>query len=88
VRITNLPALATARNWDAPQALVGLRNCIIHPDQHNNQRLQNYPIPARNEAWIIGLWCLDVTLLKLFGHAGCHVNRRTCQFAGEVEVIP
>ncbi len=88
VRITNLPALAASRKWDAPQALVNLRNCIIHPDQHNNQRLQNYPIPARTDAWIIGLWYLDVILLKLFGHTGCYVNRRSCRFEGEVESVP
>jgi hypothetical protein len=89
VRINHLAAVATARGWmDIPDALTVLRNSIIHPDHHNTQRLQNYPIPARNEAWILGLWTLEVCLLKLFGHAGNYANRRTIRFEGEVELVP
>jgi hypothetical protein len=89
VRINQLPALAQARGWtDAPEALVVLRNSIVHPDQHNAQRLQNYPLPARNEAWLLGLWYLELVLLKLFGYTGNYANRLTCRYAGEVETIP
>jgi hypothetical protein len=65
-----------------------LRNSIIHADQHNNQRLQSYPIPAWNEAWIIGLWYLEVLLSKLFGYSGRYANRQTRQAAGQTEMIP
>lgn len=88
-RINNLPALATAQMWvDAPDGLVRLRNCIVHPDQHNIQRLQNFPVVARREALTLCLWYYEVILLKWFGYSGVYVNRQTAAFVGETEQIP
>jgi hypothetical protein len=89
IRINDLPPLAQARGWaDAPEALVVLRNSIVHPDHHNTQRLQNYPIPARVEALIIGLWYLELVLLKLFGYGGAYANRLNAQFVSQTEMVP
>jgi hypothetical protein len=89
LRVNALPALAAAQGWaDAPEALVTLRNSIIHPHARNTQRLQSYPVPARAEAWTIGLWYLELVLLKWFGYAGPYVNRQTAQHVGETEVVP
>jgi hypothetical protein len=88
-RVNNLPALAAAQGWrDAPEALVILRNSIVHPDQRNTQRLHNYPIPARHEAWTLCLWYFELVLLKWFGYSGNYANRQTIRFNGETEVVP
>ena len=52
------------------------------------QRLQNYPLPARREAWIICLWYFELVLLKWFGYSGHYGNRQTIRFNGETEVVP
>lgn len=89
LRVNDLPALAAAQGWrDAPDALVTLRNSIVHPDQRNMQRLQNYPICARREAWTLCLWYFELVLLKWFGYSGNYVNRQTIRFNGETEVVP
>jgi hypothetical protein len=89
LRVNNLPDLAAAQGWrDAPEALVTLRNSIVHPDQRNMQRLHNYPIPARIEAWTLCLWYLELVLLKWLGYSGNYVNRQTIRFNGETEPMP
>jgi len=89
LRVNDLPALAAAQGWtDAPDALVTLRNGIVHPDKRNLQRLQSYPLPARREAWTIYLWYFELVLLKWFGYSGAYANRQTIQFNGETEVVP
>lgn len=89
LRVADLPRLASAQGWrDAPETLVTLRNSIVHPDQRNASRLQNYPIPARREAWTLYLWYFELVLLKWFGYSGNYANRQSIQFNGETEVIP
>jgi hypothetical protein len=68
--------------------MVILRNSIVHPDQHNMRRLQNYPIPARHETRAICLWYFELVLLKWFGYSGNYANRLTIRFGGETEVVP
>jgi hypothetical protein len=88
-RVNDLAALATAQGWrDAAEALVILRNSIIHPDQRNQARLRGYPVPARTEAWILCLWYFELVLLKWFGYAGNYANRQTIQFSGQTEPMP
>jgi hypothetical protein len=88
-RISDLPQLAASQGWaDAPQALTVLRNSIVHPSRRNQARLQTYPIRARWESWQLGLWYLEVILLKLFGYAGQYANRLRIQATGEVETSP
>ena len=89
LRVSDLPVLASAQGWrGAPEALVTLRNSIVHPDQRNMQRLQQYPIPAREETLTIYLWYFELVLLKWFGYSGNYANRQTIRFNGETEVMP
>lgn len=89
VRCVDLGRLALARNWrDAADALVELRNVIVHPERRNRQRLQNFPPDARRDAWMLSLWFVETILLKLFGYAGQYSNRLTARFTGETEAIP
>jgi len=52
------------------------------------QRLQNYPVRARSEAWVIGQWYLELVLLKWFGYSGEYVNRQPAQHIGQTEAVP
>lgn len=84
-----LRALAASRGWtDAPQTLVQLRNCIVHPDQKNLRSLQAFPPDARREAWLLCLWYYEVVLLKWFGYAGVYVNRLTVEYTRQTERLP
>ncbi len=89
LRVTALPALVASRGWtDAPDALVRLRNCIVHPDQRNLLSLQAIPVEARQEAWMLCLWYYEVVLLKWFGYSGEYVNRLTVTHNGYTEPMP
>lgn len=88
-RINAVPALAAAQAWrDTPDGLVRLRNCVVHPDQHNLQRLQSFPPNARREALLLCLWYYEVILLKWFGYSGPYVNRQTVEYVGQIESLP
>ena len=89
LRIKQLPALAVAQGWtDAADALVTLRNSIVHPDERNMQRLAKYPVGARIEALTIWLWYFELVLLKWLGFSGNYVNRQTIEFNGQTETVP
>jgi len=89
LRVQQLPTLAVAQGWsDAPEALVQLRNSIVHPDQRNLQRLAKYPVAARIEALTVWLWYFELVLLKWLGFSGNYVNRQTIEFNGETEPVP
>jgi hypothetical protein len=71
-----LNALAAARAWtDGPQAIVCLRNSIVHPEIRNRRRLTNAPPEVRSDAWRLGLWYLELVLLHWFGYIGEYVSR-------------
>lgn len=83
--LTELNAAAKSHNWkDGPHALTELRNVIIHPDRKNKK--QSFMVGY--EGWNLGLWYVELTLLKLFGHKGTYRNRLTQKWVGEVSNVP
>lgn len=38
--------------------------------------------------WSLGLWALELCLLRLFGYRGKYSNRITQRYTGEVEDVP
>jgi hypothetical protein len=67
----DLVATATAQGWtDGPQCLTDLRNALIHPKIQNRQKLSAAPPPARFDAWKLGLWYVELVLLRWFGYQG------------------
>jgi hypothetical protein len=88
-RLRALTALGKAENWpDAPTAMTMIRNTITHPTRKNREKFGKHPGAARTEAWWLGLWDLELCLLRLFGYRGTYANRITQAFAGEIERIP
>lgn len=67
-----------------PHALVDLRNDLVHPKMKNS-------IPcaeAQRHARELGLWYVELLLLKRFGYNGLYSNRLTRKWIGDVEMVP
>ncbi len=80
-----LAELAADAKWlDGPQAFTAIRNSIIHPDPGTLSASHDAIVEARQ----LGLWYLEVALLKLFGHTGKYGNRLKRGRVGEVEDLP
>jgi type I restriction enzyme M protein len=68
---------------DAPQVLTQVRNSIVHP-----QRKTKLHTPELAECWNLGLWLLELVLLRLFDHNGGYGKRLTTRFAGGLSQVP
>ena len=83
--LERLTALASERQWeDGPHALTALRNSIVHPVR----KFDSTQSGLLWEGWNLGLWYLELTFLRLFGHTGQYGNRLVRKFVGEVEAVP
>jgi hypothetical protein len=76
---SDLPALAAALphlgNQDGVAAIVNIRNAVIHPRKTKRTALAYTTIPARVQALTLGLWFLEIAMLRLFGYQGLHYSR-------------
>jgi hypothetical protein len=80
---------AKADNWhDTSTAMTMIRNSITHPTQKNRKKLGKHSIETRYEVWTLGLWNLELCLLRLFDYRGSYRSRITKQWTGEVELVP
>ena len=89
---TELRALTTdakAFNWpDIPSAMTEVRNSIAHPTRPNRERFNRHSAGTRQEVWRLGLWALELCLLRPFDYRGEYANRITQRFSGEVGPVP
>lgn len=60
---------------DGVGALVSLRNAIVHPKKSKRLKVSQVGIPARIEALTVGLWYLELALLRLIGYNGLYWSR-------------
>ena len=81
-----LRTLAKKHGWQhGPHALVAIRNSLVHPDN----KLGLISINAYYEAKQLGLWYLELLLLKLFGYEGEYASRlEPVQMDGCTEMVP
>lgn len=87
--LTNLLKLAKAFNWnDSPTAMTEIRNTITHPTRKNREKYDKHSSKARAEVWFLGLWYLELCLLKLFDYNGTYGNRLVDRIAGQVTPVP
>jgi len=78
--------LAAQENFiDTPYFLTALRNSMVHPDNKRRNLFTGlYP-----DAWRLGLWYLELAVLKLCNYEGTYVNRLTEEhWVGQVEDVP
>jgi hypothetical protein len=83
---TKIKELAVQEGFvDAPHFLTELRNSMVHPKNERRHLFTGlYP-----DAWRLGLWYLELSILKICGYEGTYANRLTDEhWAGQVEEVP
>ncbi len=77
--------LASSYNWlDSPHALTEIRNSLVHPEHKRRGRFND----AMFDAWNLGLWYFELTVLRLCGYSSKYKNRLTSSWVGQVEPVP
>ncbi len=68
--------------WDGPSIFSELRNAIVHTRSTKNYRppLHQVPKEARDEALDLGLWYLELCILKMLGYKGQYLNRVNIEY--------
>jgi hypothetical protein len=85
----DLRALAGAENWpDTPVALTRVRNTFTHPNRRNRDSYDRHSDAARFDVWNLGLWGLELCLLRLFGYSGQYSCRLQRTHPGGTETVP
>lgn len=67
-----------------PHTIVAIRNDLIHQDMS----LDVLPANVYWQAKELGLWYVEMLLLKLFSYKGVCANRLTQEWPGQVEPVP
>lgn len=77
----DLEKLAKKFKWiDAPHALTEVRNSLVHPEHKRRGQLKN----SYYAGWHLGLWYLELSILRICGYSGKCFNRIT----GKFEQVP
>jgi hypothetical protein len=72
-------------NWlDAPHAFTEVRNSIIHPEHKKRDSVKK----IYYETWSMGLWYLELAILRLCDYRGTYNNRLVRGMVGQVENVP
>ena len=88
--MTGMMPLIKALDWhDAPKAMTEIRNTITHPTMKNRQKYAaKHTSESRSDAWMLGLWYLELCLLKLFEYNGTYGSRIVSRIKGQVAQVP
>jgi hypothetical protein len=87
--LVNLSSRASAESWsDTAAAMTAIRNVITHPTRANRLRFAANSFETRIEAWKLGLWNLELCILRLFDYNGMYANRLTQAWPGQTETVP
>ena len=87
--LSNLKRQANEQNWsDIPDAIVQVRNSIVHPTRKNREKLKKYQLKVRIDTWKVSVWILELLLLRLLDYQGTYHNRLIHQHVGEAEEVP
>lgn len=71
---------------DAPEAFVRIRNAIVHSNEKKRKDLVAIDGEARVDALFLGLWYLELALLKILGYKGDYRNRTNRSDPGKMPV--
>ena len=78
-------ALSKQIKWlDAPHALTEIRNSLVHPEHKHRGRYDT----AYYEAWNLGLWYLEMSILAICNYTSTYGNRLKQRWVGEIEDVP
>ncbi len=83
--LENMKRLSKQHNWiDAPHALTEIRNSLVHPEHKRKGQFRD----ALFEAWNLGLWYLELSILRICDYTETYSNRLTNRVVGQVEKVP
>lgn len=83
--VPELEKLAKQFNWlDAPHTLTEVRNSLVHPEHKRRGQFDS----AIYETWNLGLWYLELSLLRICGYSVTYSNRLGSRWVGQVEDVP
>ena len=72
-----------SKKTDRPQVLTNIRNSLVHP------KSERHDITCYVDAWRLGLWYLELTILALCGYGGVYQNRlRPTPYAAQLRRVP
>lgn len=60
---------------DAPECFVRIRNAIVHGNEDKRRMLAKVENMARYEALQLGLWYIELAILKILDYKGVYTNR-------------
>ena len=87
--LADLARVAKADNCpDGPAVMARIRNTITHPTRKNREQYDRHPDAARVEAWELGLWALELCILRLCDYTGTYSNRLAHRYAWEQDLVP
>jgi hypothetical protein len=77
-------------NWcDAAEAITNVRNNVVHPEAGHRDKLEASNKNPTRDAWVCGLWLLELLLLRMFGYTGNYSDRREeGKFVGSTKPVP
>lgn len=75
---------------DAPEAVVQIRNAIVHSQEEKRKKLNDIDDKAKFEALQLCIWYIELALLKTFSFYGIYTNRCSTKesTSGKVELVP
>lgn len=83
---SELRKVSSEFNWhDGPEVIAQLRNCIVHPNRKNREKINRMSNLVRHEAWQLALEYISLVLLKQCEYNGRYQPRMAKGWAGAVE---
>ena len=83
--LQKLKELANSMTFQhGPHTLVKMRNDLIHSEMKFDTPLGDIYFQARE----LGLWYVELLLLRIFDYRGSHGNRLSQEWCGDVELVP
>ncbi|MFD2966285.1 HEPN domain-containing protein [Sphingobacterium bambusae] len=75
---------------DAPEAVVQIRNAIVHSQQEKRKKLSKIDSKTKYQALHLCIWYIEMALLKILGYNGKYSNRcsKEMVLARTVEDVP
>ncbi len=75
---------------DAPEAVVQIRNAIVHSQEEKRRKLKDIGDKTKSEALQLCIWYIELALLKILNYNGIYTNRCSLKqtSGGKVESVP
>jgi len=85
-KLTDVKTVAKRHNFiDSPHVLTKVRNSMVHSEHKKDENFSD----IYYDIWLLGLWYLELSILKLCNYEGTYANRLEKEhWVGTVENVP